>query len=711
MKIHKLHLPLSAIFALASVGHSQDNAPELSPISVLGSKSDAPTLSSGMKTSMPLNKAPQSLSIMTNDQFKAQGLNSVGDIINYTPGIINSQGEGHRDAVVIRGARTTADFYVDGIRDDVQYYRPLYNVEQVEVLRGSNALLSGFGGGYGLVNRVAKKGVIGETFGQVQGSIDTFGEINVQLDNNFLIGDNSALRVNMFTENLENHRDFYYGDSHGVNPTFRYQFDGGSLDLSYEYLNQERFIDRGIPTSRTTKEPVERLKEFVFGDPTENYTTHEAHIFRAMLENQLTDNILGRFRLTHNDHDKLYQNFYANGWDETAGTAELKGYLDTTQRKTTTLSAELVGEVEMGGFLHNLIAGFEYITIDNNNDRMKSDFYSIGSSTGSETKDFIISRMMINRGFGDTNNDGVIDVYNNYTSTFKDKAEADVSVLSIYLQDEIAIMDNLDLILGARYNEFDFEVDSYDSSYNVTPLSDNDSEISPRLGLIFEATENLTLYGMYSESMTTRNDEQYANLKSDDDKTDPNTFENLEAGVKLDLANGMNLSASYFQLTAVKPDYINATSTVVRESETSGVEVQLSGSLSENWYTSIAYTNLDAETNDDGTIVLSQEAPENVFSIWNNYMVSDRFSVNLGIIYQDESIIDIDDYGGSKDGAKLPDYTRVDLGAAYALTDNTRVQLNAENVFDEVYFPTAHDTDQATVGAPVNAMLTITSSF
>jgi catecholate siderophore receptor len=699
---HKLLLPLSAIFALSSVGHSQDNAPELSPISVLGSKSDAPTLSSGMKTSMPLNKAPQSLSIMTNDQFKAQGLNSVGDIINYTPGIINSQGEGHRDAVVIRGARTTADFYVDGIRDDVQYYRPLYNVEQVEVLRGSNALLSGFGGGYGLVNRVAKKGVIGETFGQIQGSIDTFGETNVQLDNNFITGDNSALRVNMFTENLENHRDFYYGDSHGVNPTFRYQFDGGTLDLSYEYLNQERFIDRGIPTSRTTKEPVESLKNVVFGDASENYSTHEAHIFRALLENQFTDNFIGRLRLTHNDHDKLYQNFYANSWDESAGTAQLKGYKDTTQRDTTTLSAELVGEIEMGGFLHNLIAGFEYIDTENKNDRYMSDFYPFSGVGGSPTSlDFTISRSMINRG-----TDGV--VFNNYTSDLNDMSTAEVSILSIYLQDEIAIMDNLDLILGARYNEFDF--DDTDHTSNSTD-SDTDSEISPKVGLVFNATETLTLYGMYSESMSPRGDEQYASLKTDEDKQDPNTFENLEAGVKFELGNGMNLSASYFQLTAVKPDYINATSTVVRESETSGVEVQLSGSLSENWYTSIAYTNLDAETNDGGTIVLSQEAPEHVFSIWNNYMVSDRFSVNLGIIYQDESIIDIDDYGTSKDGAKLPDYTRVDLGAAYALTDNTRVQLNVENVFDEVYFPTAHDTDQATVGAPLNAMLTITSSF
>ena len=152
---NKLLLSLSAIFALNNIGYSQNDAPELSAISVLSSKSEGPMLSSGMKTSLPIKDLPKSVSIISEDQIKAQGLKSVGDIIDYTPGVNNSQGEGHRDAAVIRGVRTTQDFYRDGIRDDVQYYRPLYNIEQVEVLRGPDALLSGFGGGYGLINRVS----------------------------------------------------------------------------------------------------------------------------------------------------------------------------------------------------------------------------------------------------------------------------------------------------------------------------------------------------------------------------------------------------------------------------------------------------------------------------------------------------------------------------------------------------------------------------
>ena len=117
-----------------------------------------------LKTPTPIIDVPQSLSIITADQITLQGFTSVGDIINYTPGVNTSQGEGHRDAVVFRGVRSTADFFIDGVRDDVQYYRPLYNLEQVELLRGPNALFFGRGGTGGILNRVTKKGVIGENF-------------------------------------------------------------------------------------------------------------------------------------------------------------------------------------------------------------------------------------------------------------------------------------------------------------------------------------------------------------------------------------------------------------------------------------------------------------------------------------------------------------------------------------------------------------------
>ena len=698
-----------ANFNLMAQDDSGEATIELNPLEVVDSQADAPALSSGLKSSGLVKDIPKSISVVTEDQIKAQGLKSVGDIIDYTPGVNNSQGEGHRDAAVIRGVRTTQDFYRDGIRDDVQYYRPLYNIEQVEIIRGPDALLSGFGGGYGLINRVSKKGKIGEDFTIVSGSIDTFGEHNVQLDKNMQLNDKTALRVNIFGENLENHRDFYYGDGFGLNPTLKYDLgDGSTLDLSYEYLDQERFIDRGIPTG-ADKKPVKALKDIVFGDPTENFSTHEAHILRTIFEHQATDNLIGKLSASHSDHDKLYQNFYVpdtwgsaktDGYDPVAGTVALDGYVDTTKRSTSIISYDLSGEFETGGITHNITVGVEYLDTDNDNDRYHAHWLPDSDvPLNSDTEVFTIARPLnLSGGVGVTS--GGNTVANYYTGPDRNRSDAtfaDIKVLSFYLNDEIALTDSLDLILGARFDNMDIGVSG------TTTGSDEDDTISPRVGLIFDLTEQASVYASYSETFAPKAGDQYAKVSANDDKIDPDTFENLEFGIRYDLAIGLSFSAAYFEVEANKPEYDTGTMTSsMVKSDISGFELQLIGPMTEQWFLSAGYTSLDAKANGGNPL---REAPENMFSIWNNYSVSDRLALNLGVIYQDESVIKT----GSS--AILPEYARVDVGANYALTENTTLGLNIENLTDELYFPHAHSTHQASVGAPINAMLSVTSSF
>jgi len=664
---------------------------ELDPLGVVGSKEELQKLSPGLKSSLELKEIPRSISVMSAEQIKAQGLKSIGDVIDYTPGVINSQGEGHRDAPVIRGVRTTQDLYRDGIRDDVQYYRPLYNVERVEVLRGPDALTSGFGGAYGMINRVTKEGLIGEDFTEISGSVDSFGEFGIQLDRNVQIDKNTAFRLNMFGEDLANHRDFYYGNSFGANPTLKYDLGNGStVDLSYEYLNQERFIDRGIPTGADGY-PVQSLKDIVFGDPTENYSTHEAHILKAIYEHKLSESLKGRFTAAYSEHDKLYQNFYASAYDAAVNTVTLDGYVDTTKRKTSTFQYELIGELETGNILHNWIAGLEYLDVSNDNDRFHADW----SYSDAVTDVFSITRpISLIRGVG-INSEGNTTV-NNYRANQADETFADVKVLSFYINDEIALTDSLDLMLGARFDKMEVDVSG------GGPVSDSDDTISPKVGLIYDVTDAISVYASYSETFTPKAKDQYAKLESNADKIDPDTFENTEFGLRYDLPVGLSLSAAYFEVEKNAPTYSTALTTTMSTSEISGIEFQLSGNLTSRWFISAGYTNLDAHDSEGKRL---KETPEDVFSIWNNFLVSDRLAVNLGIINQGESHIT----NGSTE--KLPSYTRVDAGASYALSENTSIQLNIENLTDELYFPHAHGADQASVGAPINAMLSITSKF
>jgi len=354
-----------------------------------------------LKSPTPIIDVPQSLSIVTADQITNQGFDSVGDIINYIPGVTNSQGEGHRDSVVFRGVRSTADFFVDGVRDDVQYYRGLYNIEQVEILRGANALLFGRGGTGGLVNRVQKKGTIGEEFTGYKAAVDTFGAFGLEVDSNFSTNDTSAFRINAAYERLNNHRDFYDGDRIGFNPTARLKLSPSStVDLSYEYIDHERFIDRGIPINDLAGgdfQPVEAFEDIVFGDSELNLSTNEAHVFRATLSQEFSENLKGVFNATYSDFDKFYANYYAQDLvsltpDGQSGVVRLDGYVDTTQRKSFNLFGNLIGEFSTGSIEHTIVAGAEYRDTSNNNDRFNPEFPFGADGPGDDREDFIIER-------------------------------------------------------------------------------------------------------------------------------------------------------------------------------------------------------------------------------------------------------------------------------------------------------------------------------
>ena len=112
---------------------------------------------SATKTLTPLLDIPQSITVVPSEQIKDQMLMSISDVVRYMPGITAHQGENNRDDVVIRGNRSSADFFLNGVRDDVQYYRDLYNLDRVETMKGPNAAIFGRGGGGGVINRVTKE--------------------------------------------------------------------------------------------------------------------------------------------------------------------------------------------------------------------------------------------------------------------------------------------------------------------------------------------------------------------------------------------------------------------------------------------------------------------------------------------------------------------------------------------------------------------------
>ncbi|MDC3059452.1 TonB-dependent siderophore receptor [SAR86 cluster bacterium] len=691
----------TALFLLGALSIFAQNSDDVEEVEVKGKVLYVDQVNS-LKPPLPILDVPQSVSVITDDEIKNQGFREIGDIIRYTPGVNTSQGEGHRDAVVFRGVRSTADFYQDGIRDDVQYYRSLYNVEQLEILRGPNALLFGRGGTGGLINRVTKKAEIGEAFGSFDVGADSFGAADIAVDANFATSENTAVRLNLHTDSLANHRDFYEGERYGINPTVKIQAGDTTVDLSYEYADHERFIDRGIPTANNT--PVESLKDVVFGVEGLNLQTLEASILRANIAHDYSDSGKFNMSVTSSDFKKMYKNLYAAGYDGTANTVKLDGYLDPTERQNLILNANVVNEFNNGSTSGTVLVGLEFVDTDNKNYRYNTFFNNRAGSDAGEPTDqqiFNITRPL-DISVTSTGLASTVD----YTTDLKSSSESDITVTSLYLQGDIDFSDNWKMIIGGRLDNFDITVTDVKKSQDQ---SRKDDMFSPRFGVIYKPADNMSLYVSYSESFLPRSGEQYKKLDASGAALDPDVFENTEIGYKYDINDALTFTAAIFDSKSTRAEKDNETGEMneVRGLEVEGVEIELSGDIDDQNNLTFGYTSLDGVTS-KGT-KQPRELPDQMLSLWYSYQANETIGFGLGVTHQGESFIK--DTSNGSTGPALPDYTRVDFALYINASDNDVVRIHVENLTDELYFPHSHSTHQASVGESLNARISYSRRF
>ena len=655
-----------------------------------------------MKPPVPIINVPQAVSIVTDEDILDQGFRALGDIVRYVPGIHTTQGEGHRDAVVIRGVRTTADFYQNGLRDDVQYYRSLYNVEQVEVLKGPNALLFGRGGTGGLINRVSKKALIGETFTNMNVGFDSFGAGDFAVDGNIEVNDSVAFRLMVHSDSLANHRDQYDGDRFGINPTMTFAVNSETeIGLSLEYLDHERYIDRGIPTSiiggasTSASRPVDALNHITYGTDGNVHTT-EASILTGTLVHNYSDS--GKINLTvsSNDFNKMYQNLYVNSYDGT--NVQLKGYNDVTLRETTTIAFSNVNAFNRG----TLTVGLDIIDTDNENTRFNSWFDNENAAERNIDNHFLA-----------TATDFQIDKDGNrtaldYTSDLKTHSTTDLEVTSLYLNGNIDLSDQWIMVLGARYEQVDTTIAYSEGASGRSAVrvlkntaSRDDSNVSPRLGLIYKPQENMSLYLSYSESFIPKSGEQYKKWSAA--TFDPDVYENTEIGFKYDMDDRISMSFGYFDQETVKGQEDGVGGSEVIGMAIDGFEIGIAGEVNDQ--NSINFGLSSVEATKSAGSGEQKEIPELTWSLWYTHRASDLFSLSFGALFQDDQLIN------KENQARLDDFTRIDMAMTITPSDSDTVRINIENLSDETYYPHSHSTHQASVGEPLNVRLSYQKTF
>lgn len=653
---------------------------------------------SATRTPTALIDTPQSISVVTEAQIEEQQFRSLGELFLYVPGISVSQGEAHRDAINIRGNQTTADFFIDGLRDDVQYFRPLYNVERVEILRGANALLFGRGGTGGIINRVMKKAEHGKTFSEVSGIADTFGGFNVLFDGNTDVNDRVAVRLNGFYERMDNHRDFFEGERFGFNPTIDITLGADTrLSASYEFLNDDRVVDRGVPSvgNAIGRGPLEGFDNTFFGSPEQNNANLVAHIFRTRLDHRFNEQWKADLNVQYAYYDKMYQNLYPIGFDPAANTVTLDGYRDPTDRENIFTQGNLIGEFDTAGLRHTLLVGAEWGDQDTNNSRLDTRFSPPGGGPRVATIAVPFTDPLALPGFA-------------YDTPERNR-EVQVNTLSFYLQDQVEIVDWLQLVGGFRVDRFD--IDATDL-LNVESLSQTNTEVSKRFGIIVKPVRDLSLYTSYSETFQPPSGDQALEIDLRRNTLDPQSAENIEAGVKWDILPSLALTAAVFRLelgavTEVDPNdparVITLGGTIVR-----GAEAQLLGAITDQWTVSAGLSYLDGEIEDPGNATdgnTTRETPEYMASLWSRYNLTDRLGFGVGVTHQSEY------FAAADNAVVVPGYTRLDGAIFYRVNPRVDLQVNVENITNTDYFPNSHSNDNITTGEPINATFAVRARF
>lgn len=645
---------------------------------------------SATKTDTLLRDVPQSVTVVTEELIADQAMQSMADVVRYVPGITMGQGEGNRDQPTVRGNATTADFFVDGVRDDVQYFRDLYNLERVEALKGSNAMIFGRGGGGGVINRVTKRAEWNpqRAFSLQAGSNDSF---RGTLDVGQAVNDVFAARLNAMYEESDSYRDEVHLSRYGISPSLAFNIgERTTLRLGYEHFSDERVADRGIPSF--AGRPVRTDASTFFGDPDLSHSDADVDVVSALIEHT-TGGLTIRNHTRYADYGKFYRNVFPGAVDATGTQVRMSAYDNATGRENLFNQTDLVWSLEGAGLRHTLLVGAEL-------GRQKTDsFRRTGYFNDAAT--FYMTPLASPR-------ISVPVTFRQSASDADNHVEADVA--AVYVQDQVELSAHLQAVLGLRFDRFDL---SYRDHRSGVGLTRKDDLVSPRAGLIYKPIEPVSLYASYSISHLPSSGDQFASLTVTTQTLEPEEFASYEIGAKWDVREDLALTAAVYRLDRTNtsaPDPSDPTRIVQTGSQrTRGVELAVSGVLAPRWRVMGGYAWQQAEITSRTTAALPGATvpltPKHTISLWNRYDLSPRWGFGLGVIHQDDAYTAIDDT------VTLPSFTRVDAAAFLRVSERLSAQLNVENLLDARYYPTAHSNNNITPGSPPALRFTLNSRF
>ena len=638
---------------------------------------------------------PQAITTVTHSLMHDQQVGSLKEALRNVSGLTFNAAEGGRsgDNMNLRGFYTFGDIYLDGIRDTAQYNRETFNLEQIDILRGSAAMLFGRGQAGGVINQVSKAAKL-EDANTVSASLGSYDYHQLTGDFNKKITDTAAIRINVMDRSEENYRE---NPANGDRPELNRKgiavsFGAGigtnnELLLNHVYSQTRDIPDYGV--SFVNKRPVNtaNINDETFYGGEQNFDDSDTRVTTAIFTHKFSNDTQWRTQLRNADYERAY-------WAKTPSatlipTATLGvggNQTRTMDYETLNLQSDFNTKLDLAGMKHQVLTGLEYLQEDSyrqtllNQGTVASPSFSRGQVAGVAT-------------------------------TFK------ADNYAFYLQDTIEFIPKWDLLLGVRRDEMRAKYSS------ATSPELNYGENSYRAGLSWHQTPESHYYLSWSDSFSPTADLYQLTVAP----LPPESSKTIEVGAKWLLLEGdLAFRTALYRSTKDwerNTDLESTAAILTKKRRTDGLEFELAGRISESWEVFAGLALMDARilevsenvnaitgviTSADARLagVRARNTPNATFNVWSTYQLTSRWKVAGGLEakgkrygYQPSATNASGVFtNGVFDPNTLPGYARFDAMVAYE-QKNWAVRLNVKNLLNKTYYESIYDNGGFSVPA------------
>ncbi|CAM5201150.1 Catecholate siderophore receptor OS=Castellaniella defragrans OX=75697 GN=HNR28_002483 PE=3 SV=1 [Castellaniella defragrans] len=725
-------LATPALLMLPQGAQAQETEPaQLAPVKVQGEKPTPflVTESASAKFTAPVLDTAKSLQIIPRELIQSQAATTLTDVLRNSPGITFGAGEGGNplgDRPFIRGYDAQSSTFVDGMRDIGATSRDVFNLEQIEIIKGADGAFAGRGGAGGSIDLVSKTAKLRD-FTDVSLGAGTDSYFRETLDSNWKLGDTTAFRLNAMhhTQDVAG-RDAVDYKRWGVAPTLSFGLGTPTrVTLSYYHMESDDTPDSGIPYTLSKKgsgdlnfqrTPIDVDRDTFYG-LTSDYRRTRSDVGTLRIEHDLADHLTLRnqTRYTRGTQRYLWTQPDDSQGNVNNGMVWRRANTRDSRVSTWANQTELEGEFRTGAVKHRFLTGIELSMEDGRKDSLDVDRGNNKCPNGvGAAGDYTCTSL-----YAPNPNDPWVNPESG--GPLGQPTYARTITKSLYGFDTLTLNKHWQTTLGLRVDDYDTRLDPF----GADGISRHDTLFNYQLGLVYKPAENGSIYVSYGTSSTPagaslQEGSETQGLTPGRNNVGPNAADmapeknrTMELGTKWDVLDGrLGLTAAVFRVetTNARVTLPNGDYAMAGKKHVDGFELSFSGNLTQAWQVYGGYTYLKSRIDDNGKDSQYEgndfpNTPRNSFSLWNTYAFTPKLSAGVGAFYVDKQ------YGNVQNTVSIPSYWRFDAMASYRFNKTVDLQINVNNLFNKTYYDAAYPSHYASIAPGRSAIATMNLHF